>query len=83
MTDDSYMHWYRIGINNGKIFSFVLVIESIRKKWYRSTFNYNNQNCLCIPKASFPLNALILICHTHLATFKAESPCLITYVQLF
>ena len=43
MTDDSYhMHvciGIGIGISIGKIFSSVLSIESIGKKWYRSTFN--------------------------------------------
>ena len=43
MTDDSY-HMpmcigIGIGISIGKIFSSVLGIESIRKKWYRSTFS--------------------------------------------
>ena len=43
MTDDSY-HMptcigISIGISIGKIFSSVLGIESIGKKWYRSTFN--------------------------------------------
>ena len=42
MTDDSY-HMpicigIGVGISIGKIFSSVLGIESIRKKWYRSTF---------------------------------------------
>ena len=45
MTDDSY-HMptcigIDIGISIGKIFSSVLGIESIGKKWYRSTFSYN------------------------------------------
>ena len=30
-----------IGISIGEIFSSVLGIESIGKKWYRSTFNLN------------------------------------------
>ena len=48
MTDDSYhniMPIYigiGIGISIGKIFSSVLGIESIGKKWYRSTFTNND-----------------------------------------
>ena len=45
MTDDSF-HMpicigIGIGISVGKIFSSVLGIKSIGKKWYRSTFNPN------------------------------------------
>ena len=45
MTDTSYhiAIWIGIGIGIGigisKIFSSVLAIESIGKRWYRSTFN--------------------------------------------
>ena len=41
MTDTSYhiAIWIGIGIGIGKIFSSVLGIKSIGKKWYRSTFN--------------------------------------------
>ena len=48
MTDDSYHMPICIGIGIGisisKIFGSVLGIESIGKKWYRSTFTF----CICI-----------------------------------
>ena len=53
MTDDSY-HMpicigIGIGISIGKIFSSVLGIESIGKKWYRSTFTYDTTiTCICM-----------------------------------
>ena len=52
MTDDSY-HMpicigIGIGISIGKIFSSVLGIESIRRKWYRSTFTHDSHYLLFV-----------------------------------